>query len=279
MVNYCMQQYSRKRRGAMSLRFVSICLLFLVGFRLEAASITQLTDERVTVNWSAQKLRFYGESKIKPGAENGYKKAEKRAWQDGINYINQIVMDMFITSNEGLVEDMNLLERAAKAAANRVSTSTYSYNTAYYEDGTVRVFLENSLPKAIATDLVRFHQKKSIDDTVVYYSGVLIEVEGANGLNPASRYTIQSSEGKILFDIKDMAEDAYNARLMARWFRSASQNEVKQAVGSNPLTVAAKSDGRNIIIDQQVWNKEVAGHVSLLRKAKVAISLLKNDLM
>lgn len=237
------------------------------------------TGGRLEVNWGKQRIRFYGEAKTDSDGEGGLKSAEKRAWQDGLNYISDAVRDLNVTANEDLTQNTESLTQHAASAAKQVATSTFSYDTTYYGDGTVRVRLENTLPRALEVQGLRFKQKEALPAAMTHYSGLVLQLD--KGTKPRATYAIVDEKGDVLFDVHDMAEDAYKHNLMGRWFRKPTQAELVEAVGKNPVTLAAtvangegkNGDGSRFVVKRAAWDEALEGHKALLVNGTVALAL------
>ncbi len=231
------------------------------------------THDRMEINWSTLRIRFYGEAAANGSEPDGFKTAEKKAWHEGLNYATDAVRNLNISTNEGVVTNPDKLAEDARQAAKQVATSTFSYNTTYFGDGSVRVHLENNLPRALETSGIRFRQKESSDQpAMTQYTGLVLRTDKTT--KPRPIYQVVDEGGAVLFDVKDMAEDAYRKNLMGRWFKRPGAGELTEAVGKNPLTLAAatSADGK-FTVNRAEWDKALEGHRSLLVNGQVAIAL------
>lgn len=231
------------------------------------------TGGRIEVNWGSQRLRFFGEAKASDSDAEGLRTAEKKAWQDGLNYVTDAVRSLNVAANEGLTTNTESLTQHARDAARQVANSTFSYNTTYFGDGTVRVHLENTLAKALEAQGLRFKQKESVQASMTHYSGLVLKVEGT--AKPRATYSVVDETGDVVYDVHDMAEDAYKQNLMGRWFKRATHAELVEAVGKNPVTVAATvgASGDRFVVQRAAWDEALEGHKSLLVNGTVALSL------
>lgn len=235
------------------------------------ASVTETTG-RMEINWSTLRIRFFGEAK--PGVETmeALRDAEKKAWQDGLTYANDAVRNLHIAANEAHVSDTEKLAAQARDAAKHVATSTFSYNTTYFHDGTVRVHLENHLARAIESSVIRFRQKESAETTAMQHSGVVFVA--AKAMKPRAAYRVVDETGAVLFDVSDMAAEAYKKNLMGRWFKRPSPSELHDAVGASPLKVPASVAGDGVLtVSKADWDKALDGHKSLLVNGLIAVAL------
>lgn len=240
---------------------------------LHAAPVVE-EGGRLEVNWGTHRIRFYGEAKSSDsdGAE-ALKAAEKKAWQDGLAYVSDAVRDLNIAANESHVSNTEALTQNAREAARQVATSTFSYNTTYFGDGTVRVHLENALPKALEVAGLRFRQKEALQTAMTQFSGIVLKCDKA--LKPRATYQVVDETGTVVFDVRDMAEDAFRRNLMGRWFRRPSPSELVEVVGNNPVTVAASvgSDATRLVVDRAAWEAALEGHRALLVNGTIALAL------
>lgn len=179
--------------------------------------------ERVEVDYSAQKIRFYGESAVKPedGAD-AIKAAERRARLEGLDYL--------ATKGDKVLP--------FKAAAVRANNNSYVTN--YYADGTVRVYLESSMAGLAAKDLT-FTQKDKVDTSASSTSGVIFTVD--KKAKPAAVYQIVDESGAILFEAKDVAEAAFQQGLMGRWLQRPGDKDLAAVVGAKPARLSLVSIG------------------------------------
>lgn len=238
-----------------------------------AASVVETTD-RLEVNWSTLRVRFYGEATTGATdiAGDGLKSAEKRAWHDGLSYVSDAVRNLNISANEGYVASPEKLTEYAREAASQVSKATSSYNTTYFADGTVRVHLESVLPKALEAAGLRFRQKEALAPAMTQFTGVVLKTDKT--VKPRALYQVVDETGAVLYDVHDMAEEAYKRNLMGRWFKRPSSGELAEAVGKNPLTLEAKAlDGGKFQVRRDSWEKALEGHKALLVNGTVAVAL------
>jgi hypothetical protein len=202
---------------------------------------------------------------------DGYKGAEKRAWQDGLAYVSGAIKDLYQKTHHGTDIDNKLLGDLAGEAAHGVVTSTSSVRTVYSSEGGVRVYLENSLAKALAPKGLRFRQKEINQGTMSQHTGLVLQFD--KPMRPRVTYQVADVSGNILFGPQDMAEEAFRKNLMGRWYRRPSPTELAEAVGKNPLTIRASvaSNGQ-IVVSKEEWDKALEGHKSLLINGAIALA-------
>jgi hypothetical protein len=236
-----------------------------------AAQVVEHLD-RMEINWSTQKIRFYGESGPGENTLKGVDGAEKRAWSDGLTYIEGSVHDYSVSVFEGLSSNTEKVSADARAAAKNITKSVYSYNTLYFSDGTVRVYLESSLPKAMTTSLIRFRQKEAASAQIMQRTGVVIRLNSK--VSPRPRYQVLDETGVPLFEAKDMAEEGFARNLMGRWYEAPADAEAADFVGKNPVYIDASVDPRgNLVVARDLWKGSLDGHKALLVNGLIAIVL------
>jgi hypothetical protein len=247
--------------------------LGLCAFRGQAAPLIE-SEGRLEVNWGAQKVRFYGEAKANDsdGGE-ALRMAEKKAWQDGLNYVADAARDLNVSVNEALAANPETLASHAKEAAKQVAQSTYSTSTTYFQDGTVRVHLENSLAKAVDVTGIRFKQKEAATTSMTHYTGLVLKLDRA--VRPRAAFTVVDEAGGVLYDVHDLAEDAYRRSLMGRWYKRPSPAETAEAAGKNPVVLEARAEGSNdrFVVKRADWVAAMEGQKSLLANGSVLVAV------
>jgi hypothetical protein len=245
-----------------------LSFIFLSNFANGAQMVEHL--DRMEINWSTQKIRFYGESGVSENALKGVDGAEKRAWADGLTYIENSIHDLSVADFEGLSSNTEKVTAEARIAAKNVTKSVYSLNTIFFGNGAVRVYLESSLPKALATSMIRFRQKEAASAQLLLKTGLVLKLNGR--AQPKPRYRVVDEVGLPLFEAGDMAEDAFGRNLMGRWFEAPADAESAEFVGKSPITIEASlnQDG-SIVVPREVWTANLDGHQSLLVNGLIAI--------
>jgi len=254
--------------------FLTIISLSLLILDLRAAQASQMIEkiDRLEINWSTMRVRFYGEAKMEAGSDESYKEVEKRAWNDGLKYISGAVRDIYINKNEALFEDAQTLSESAAKAAEKVATSTFSYDTTYYGDGAIRVHLENTLPRALASEAIRFRLKVALEPGLIQHSGILFQLN--KEAKPLAVYRIVNNNGQVLFDATEMAESSFKKNLMGRWFKAPKSHELTTAVGAAPVKIPLTILNDGVFeVDAKTWEKALEGHKSLLRSGRIALTV------
>lgn len=240
---------------------VYLVLAFLGGaVQLKGAAIkTRYKD--VEVNWSTLRIRFHGQARA---AENNLKKSEQLAWQQGLSYIKSTVPGL----RKALLADAS--ENAQnQSRATQIARSTYSTNTIYFSDGTIRVELENLLARALGQPYQFKHQSVE-DPPEAKKTGIILSLD--RRIEPKPVYSIRDEAGQVLFSVDDVAQEAYERHLMGHWFRSADDYRVSHRVGADPIQIVVKvqSDGR-LMVPRELWRQSVAGNENLLRAVRLVL--------
>lgn len=233
---------------------------FALSAKLVAAPVVEKVD-RLEVNWSALKVRYYGEATpAEMASEPDLKNAERKARSEGQSYAAQALKELGAP---------DLADQAAKAAQEASGAAT-SYNTTYFGDGSVRVYLEGSLPQARGS-VVPF-QGKTDGAAATTYTGIVLKLDKA--AKPRASYQVVDENGGVLFAAADMSESAYRKNLMGRWFRRPSTSELTSAVGANPLVVeaAVQADGR-FVVSKASWQQAAEANKPLLVNGQIALTL------
>lgn len=248
-------------------RFITSVVVFgAASFTAHAKPVVEKND-RVEIDWSAMKIRFYGEAQA-PNAQETYRGAEQRAWQDGIAYISMNLNKL----RDGRVEALDgSRSEADRQALKSVTTSTYSVNTTYFSNGKIRVHLENALPRALDPGPVAF-KSLAAEKGRTKNSGLVLRVAGTP--RPSATYRVVTDQGQAVFEVRDVSKESFEKNFMGAWFQSPSPAELQAAVGSNPIYVDAQVDGAGTFrVSQGQWTEALSGNESLLRAAKVAVAI------
>lgn len=247
--------------------FLTSAVLFMaVSFTAHAKPVVEKSD-RIEMDWSAMKIRFYGEAQA-PNAQETFRGAEQRAWQDGIAYIS---MNLDKLRDERVETLDGSRAEADRQALKTVTTSTYSVNTTYFSNGKIRVHLENALPRALDPGPVAF-KSLTAEKAPTKNSGLVLRVAGAT--RPSATYRVVTDQGQAVFEVRDVAKESFEKTFMGAWFQNPSAAELKAVVGSNPIYVDAQADGAGTFrVNQGQWTEALSGNESLLRAARVAVAI------
>lgn len=224
------------------------------------------TSDRLEINWSTLKLRFFGQASSIEA--DGWKAAEKKAWQDGIAYVQAAVHELNTDGTSTSQQDEQELRELSK----QLAKTTLSVSTTYFADGSLRVLLENQLPRAFLSQNIRFRQKEIPTLGMQEHTGVLLRLD--KSIKPSARYKIVDGQGQVLFDVHDMAESAFRKHLMGRWLKRPTSAEVTDMLGKSPIIFDAQVLARGLFkIDRALWDERMDGHNSLLVTGTVGLAL------
>lgn len=255
--------------------FISLArIAIVVGWTIllsgvaEAVAVRQEV-ERMELDWGSHKVRYFGAADADSGS---YKEAEHSAWQDGLNYVMKAAKDLNVQAYDHLIDNPDRLAKQANAAAEAISSATYSLNTTYYSNGGIKVHLEANLPKLFATQAIRFRQKEAPAPGFSEFTGVLLALD--KSMSPTPTYQIVDEKGNPLFTAADMAREAFEKNLMGRWYKRPTKEEELQAVGQNPVRVQVQVKGSNqLVVSRAEWQKLMNGHQGLLVSGQIALAL------
>ncbi|MBF0440494.1 MAG: hypothetical protein HQK54_01180 [Oligoflexales bacterium] len=229
--------------------------------------------DRIEMNWTTMKIRYYGESNINLGAMLPLVEAEKAAWKEGLNYIIREIPEL----RTDLIEKIKGKEFEkvySNNAANEVASSTYSYDTTYFTDGRVRVSLESSLAMALNPGNIGFESENILDESIkTRNTGIIIELKDKN-IKPLSIFELKDNKGNNLYQAKLVAKNNYLKRAMGKWLEKSSSSEISSIIGRNPATIQANMKGNTLYVDSEKWKEVIKGNEDLLKVAKVAIVIL-----
>ncbi|MBQ48440.1 MAG: hypothetical protein CMP10_13565 [Zetaproteobacteria bacterium] len=239
-----------------------LCFLPLRG--LSAELVKTFADGRVEVNWSSMKIKYYGESQVEADAVS-YQEAEKRAWQNGLDYINEVMPEIRSSFGISLSSD----PEAVAAQNTLVSRSSYSVDTRYFNDGKIRVYLESSLGRALQSPILKLSAKP--EKFEAKNSGLIIKLDGGV---VSETYKIINQNNDILFSTEDVSKQAFLRNMMGRWFVKDKGRAFSRSVGPDPVAVGGVLVKKGLIrVDDSEWKSSLEGNQGLLHGAKVALVL------
>lgn len=239
--------------------------LVLAAFASQAVQAQPVTEQidRVELNWSTMRIRFYGEATA-DFAQKGFGDAERAATEEGLLYALGSIPR--VRSEKGL---KNSSDAKQDTIAHELTKQTYVVNTTYFSDGKVRVDLEGNLPKALELLEVTF---KSDEPQASVSAGTSVLVQLPQTRAPLFLPVVTSPEGEILYAPSEVAQSAFKKNMTGRWFYDKSP-ELKSFSGALPLTLEAKAEAGKIVVDKEEWLKIKAEHPRLLEEAKVGFVL------
>lgn len=159
----------------------------------------------------------------------------------------------------------------SKNAATQVTKSTYSYNTIYYGDGSVRVLLESSLPRAFFPEESAFSSKESYAGDRIHRS-IVLKIRGS--FTPRPVFELVDEGGEILFSQSDIDKLQFVQNTLARWFYQNDQDSLKRYIDeTTSKEVDAEVRNGQLVIRRSDWQEMTDRHPKPLAGAKVAIVL------
>ena len=214
---------------------------------------------RIEINWTTQRLTYFGESTSDNNTEVTYREAEQRAWRDGFSYLETALVE---AKAVGMVEDSATSEQW-KQLARRIGKATTSINTTYFADGKVRVLLEANVDGSVGK---RGNSKES-PSSEGQTTGIVFVVSGE--AQPTPHLRIELDNGKVVFNTSERTVDG--KRFGGYWFRSNARSQLSAVVGKNSVEVAAQAGSDGIIVAAEVWESKVKALRPLLESGRVAI--------
>ncbi len=248
------------------INFFSVCLLLITSVQPAWGTVTVREVDRMKLNWENLTVQFYGVAtpeKTEDGAVSSFKTLEKKAWNEGLAYIQAAAKDLRMKDKSS--------EEFASSIGSKVARSTYSFDTEYYQDGSVQVKLASSLANLLAPADQNFSIKKSPDIGHLENSGVLLKVTGS--INPTATYMIVDENGEVLFQASNVSAEAFNKHLLGRWFsKGTSTKTLTKHIGDKPLEIKGKAiNNRQILVSKKVWDESIKAQMPLLVSSRIAL--------
>jgi hypothetical protein len=231
---------------------VGACLsAFVLSSHAGAKTLVERND-RIEVDWSNLRVRYFGQA----SSEN-FRDAEQAAWKEGVQYLNEALPTA--TQKNSL----------AAVPSKRIAQTSYSYDTTYFGDGTVKVHLESKLASLYQQEIPQLRAAAE-EDGKTRNSSVVIKVGPA--AKPTALFKVISETGKTLYTIEDVTAEGFQKNVMGRWFAQAQGNEYTSFVGENALQIAGSSVEPGVVtVPESTWNELMAENQGLLAQAKVAL--------
>lgn len=225
--------------------------------------------ERFEIDWGSLRIRFIG--KASPESEKeAYSEVEKKAWNEGLLAIRDAVSEYHKNQLLALNMDKKKAEESGQAAGDRVASSTYSYHNEYFGDGSVVVYLENSLARALKRKDISFKQEKAPSLAESRFSGLVLR--STKPLTPVSSYQLVDETGRVLFKVDQVSKEAYEKYLMGKWFVDPSREELTRAVGPKPVSLPITPKGPGVFEVQGFsWKEAIQDSKAILANARIAI--------
>ncbi len=241
---------------------------------VQAQPVVEQID-RLQLDWGNLKLRFVGNYRNEKG-ELSYLEIEKHAVSDGIVGVQESIVKIHQEelSRQGVPKE--LAERSAVMAAEAVTRNTYSYQTSFFKDGTVRVFLESNLTQALARKDAIFRKASDEKRKDPRFSGLILRVD--KSIRPMASYEVVDSSGNLLFNEKAVVREAYEKNLMGRWFTDLQRDELDRYIGPKPVSITVRVDAKNpnrFLVERGPWTDALQDSDALLSEARIALVVPK----
>lgn len=240
---------------------------FMVGmvtWQDARAEVLVENRDRVSLNWSTMRLRFYGQAR--PVAGQDPATAEKAALQDGLSFIVEEIPRLWEERKEFKGKGESLRKQAVQAAHD-VAASTYAFHAAWDAAGAVRVDLESNLAKALASPRSVIPSGENLE--APDHSGIVIYLDSKAA--PKALFSVYSADGKELYGPAHVSEEGFRRNLMGRWFRLPVGNTLRAFSGKNPLEIKGQIDASGRIRLQEGAAEALRTNRANLNKARVAI--------
>lgn len=248
---------------------IGAIVLAASGAAAHARPVIEKAD-RVEIDWSRMKIRFYGEAQTPSAPQESFQGAERQAWQEGLAYLSTNMNKL----REGRVGALDgSLEEAGKQVLKKATGSVYSLNTTYFANGKIRVYLENALPRALDPGPVDFKSMEA-ENAGAKNSGIVLRVAGK--ARPSATYRVVTDGGEAVFEARDVAKESFEKGFMGTWFDNPSKAELQTAVGSDPVYVDAHVDdtaANTFRVNEGQWSAALSGNESLLRSARIVVAI------
>lgn len=232
-----------------------------IAFANQAQSmpVTEVID-RVELNWSTMRIRFYGEAAPTSGQVD-YDQAEKVATEEGLLYALQALPK--IRSEKGLGSPVD------NRIAAELTRQTYITNTTYFPDGRVQVDLEGNLPKALEPTDASF----GLDEPQSEPSqATVIVLNLTQNAQPSLSPEIITDSGETLYSMRQIAQSAFRKNMTGRWYYQKSF-ELKSYSGANPVVLDAVPQGTRFVVDRAQWQKIASEHPRVIEEARIVFAL------
>ncbi len=227
-----------------------------------AGEVLSTHGDRIELDWSSNRMRFYGQSKPDQGSQD-FRELEQLAWQEGLQYASLAIRELY---SDYYPEEP--ASPAAKQAAEDVTRSTHSQNTIYFAEGGVQVELENTISRALGGMPFKF-AKESPDAPNARNSALVIHLP--KSITPRPVFKVVSESQAVLLSVDLMSRSGFRENLMGRWF---SGKALERFVGNRAVELTAlKVHEDEFVVRQEDWDRAQAGNQRLIEEAKIAIVL------
>lgn len=230
---------------------------------LSSAKPYKETVDRMTVDWSNMKIRFYGFAQKTTEKDLG--EVAGQALSEGLLNIKSSV-EGYHNNKLGKKEASPSGQEAGKL----IARTTYAYHTEYFSDASVRVHMENALPRAFPADNYTFANPLNLEAAEGTFTGLVLRLDGKTEPRPV--YQVVNEIGQVLFDITSVVKEAYEKNLMGKWYVNPTRGELASAVGAKPVSLEAKViESGKYLVQGSAWHEALKSSQSLLSHSKIAV--------
>lgn len=250
--------------------FICVALLNIQSSRVLADPVLE-TFDRIESDWANLKIRFYGE--FKPAAQEtpSFVDAEQKAVTEGLLYAREAVRNFHRKHYAELGFDKAIIEQGATVASDLVTHASYVNRSEFFKDGTMRVYLESTLPRALNRGDILFSPASEMKEEP-RFSGLILRLD--KKVAPVAEFEVVDGEGTQLYGVKSLSKDAFQNNLLGRWFYNARRDELLKSVGVKPVALQATVvTPTRFSVNRGAWMDALEDSKSLLMEGKVAIVL------
>lgn len=259
------------------MKFFQQIVIFIAiwGSRLYAIPVVEKYED-IEIDWGRLRVRYASGVPVGTGEDASFENLEKKAVSQGILYLKDRIEKFHMSQLVGGQVDEKTAQISAELASKNVAKSTYVYQTDFFSEGNVTVFLENHLTKALLRGDLFFAKNESELDQA-HFSGLVLR--SRSYVAPRAFYQVVDETGKVVYEIKDVQKAGYEKNLMGRWFSQLSRDELLKYAGPKPLSIEfeANSKGQFVVLGN-VWNQIVTSNAELLKNAKIVFEVGSQEL-
>ncbi|MBI2602533.1 MAG: hypothetical protein HYW48_05705 [Deltaproteobacteria bacterium] len=229
------------------------------------------TWDRVETDWGNLRIRFHGDFKPTDQSEVPFVEAEQKAITDGLLYARGAIRDFHKKHYLALGMDKAVVEQGASLASDLVTHATYVNRSEVFKDGTVRVFLESSLPRALNRGDILFPPPPEVS-TPPRFSGLILRLD--KSVSPVAEFEIVDTAGSRLYGVEKLSKESFQNNLMGKWFYNPRREELLRSVGVKPVALEAKVvTPTQYSVNRGAWRDALEESASVLTEGKLAIVL------
>lgn len=218
-------------------------------------------DDRIEIDWSRMRLRYYGEAKVETGQE--WSTGEQSALTEGLGYLTENLPKMGV--NRGFSKSSLF----TSDVAHKIASSTYISGLDLSPDGSVRVNLESAMGIVFAQASEIEFAAYNAEQEQNKHSKLILEL--SQQIKPMATYELVNQDGDVLLAPTDIARAAFERRMMGRWH---SKKESAKVAAGNPFVMKAEPlEGGRLLVDEDIWEDFKDANPGLIREAKIEIIL------